>query len=216
MTLDFEALEENGFCLTSSIYENDVIGLVQQLGSIRVDARSPEPIRAIRPQTAQTAKSNTLSSRYGTGCFPFHTDTAHWEQPARYLLLFCVSPGRGMRPTFLQDSRLWQLDDAEENLACRALWAVGHRRPRLATIATRSSGRLTIRYDMDCMRPMTAEAYQLKELLEGRIGIQPSIRIDWKAGSLLTIDNYRMVHARGDAVQPDPDRLLKRILVGGD
>ncbi|WP_186291574.1 TauD/TfdA family dioxygenase [Nitrospirillum viridazoti] len=63
---------------------------------------------------------------------------------------------------------------------------------------------------------MTAEAYQLKELLEGRIGIQPSIRIDWKAGSLLTIDNYRMVHARGDAVQPDPDRLLKRILVGGD
>jgi L-asparagine oxygenase len=214
MTLDFGVLERDGFCLASGISGRDVFDLIQHLGPIKVDPRSPEPVRDIRPQAAHLAKSNTLSSRYGTGGFPFHTDTAHWEHPARYLVLFCVSPGEGMRPTLLQDSRTWRFDDAEEELACQALWAVGHRRPRLSSIAVRSNDRLVIRYDIDCMRPMTADARRLKALLESRIYARPRKRIDWHAGSLLAIDNHRMMHARGEAERPDPNRILKRILIG--
>jgi L-asparagine oxygenase len=215
MTLDFGTLERDGFCVASGISGREVLDFVQHhLGPIRVDPRNPEPVRDIRPQTAHVAKSNTLSSRYGVGSFPFHTDTAHWEHPARYLVLFCVSPGEGGRPTLLQDSRSWRFDDAEEDLACQALWAIGHRRPRLSSIAVCSRGQLAIRYDMDCMRPMTADARKSKTLLESRIYARPCERIDWQAGKLLAIDNHRMVHARGEAEQPDPNRVLKRILIG--
>jgi L-asparagine oxygenase len=188
MTLDFGALERDGFCVANGISEGKVLDFVQHLGPIKVDPRNPEPVRDIRPQTAHVAKSNTLSSRYGVGSFPFHTDTAHWEHPTRCLVLFCVSPGEGGRPTLLLDSHKWRFDDAEEDLACQALWAIGHRRPRLSSIAVRSKGQLAIRYDMDCMRPMTADARKSKALLESRI------------------------YAKAE--HPDPNRVPKRILIG--
>lgn len=214
MTLDFSALDRDGFCTALGVRDIDLLRLIEPLGRVRVDPRNPEPVRDIQPQQADAAKPNTLSSRYGTGGFPFHTDTAHWDRPARYLLLYCVSPGDGMRPTRLQDSRAWQLTDQEMDLACRALWAVGHRRVRLAHLAVRVRGRLLVRYDMDCMRPMTSEASELKALLQHRIETTVETSNIWEPGSLLVIDNHRMVHARGVAPKPDANRLLKRILIG--
>jgi alpha-ketoglutarate-dependent taurine dioxygenase len=67
---------------------------------------------------------------------------------------------------------------------------------------------------MDCMRPMTADTRKLKALLENRINERPQKKIDWQAGGLLVIDNHRIVHARGEAERPDPNRILKRILIG--
>jgi L-asparagine oxygenase len=192
-----------------------LIYIVQQLGPIRVDPRSPYPVRDIRPQPVQSAKINTLSSRYGTDAFPFHTDTAHWEQPARYLALYCVDPGEGKRPTLLQDSRAWEFDDLEEDLACGALWKTGHVRPRLCMIAERTEGCLAVRYDKDCMRPMTAKARHLEAIIEVRISQSAQTQIDWKPECLLIIDNRRMLHARASSTQIDKNRVLKRILIGG-
>lgn len=215
-TLDLEALDRDGFCLAQGVQETDLLGVVEPLGRIRFDPRSPEPVRTIQPQQAGAAKTNTLSSRYGTGGFPFHTDTAHWKRPARYLLLYCVAPGEGMRPTRLQDSRAWQLTEEETDLACFLLWAFGHRHVRLGHLAVRSADRLAVRYDMDCMRPMTAEAGELKAILQHRIETTAETRIDWATGTLLAIDNHRIVHARGEAQRPDANRVLKRVLIGGD
>jgi len=215
MTLDTNELEHAGYSFTHGVYQKDLIEIVQQLGPIRVDRRSPEPVREIRPQPICSANPNTLSSRYGTGVFPFHTDTAHWDQPARYLVLYCVEPGEGRRPTLVQDSRVWQLNEAEKDLACRALWKTGHVRPRLCMLAERTANCLTIRYDKDCMRPMTAEARELEPLIEFRINQADRKEIDWDAGDLLVIDNQRMLHARGKSNGMDTNRMLKRILVGG-
>jgi L-asparagine oxygenase len=173
MSLDMSGLERQGYSFARSVRETDLIDIVQQLGDIRVDPRSPAPVRDIRPQPLRSAKENTLSSRYGTDAFPFHTDAAHWDHPARYLALYCVDPGDGRRPTLLQDSLAWQLDDAENDLACRALWKTGHVRPRLCMLAERTKGHLAIRYDKDCMCPMTAEARTLEALIEVWISRSP-------------------------------------------
>lgn len=199
MSLNARDLKRDGYSITRGVCQTDLVHLVhlvQQLGSLRVDPRSPEPVRDIRPQPVQTAKENTLSSRYGTDAFPFHTDTAHWDQPARYLALYCVDPGEGKRPTLLQDSRLWDLDEADEDLARRALWKTGHLRPRLCMLAERTEGELAIRYDLDCMRPMTREARELEALIDTRIKGTTQTQIYWESESLLIIDNRRMVHAR--------------------
>lgn len=215
MSLDARGLERVGYSFVRGVRDTDLIHAVQQLGTLRVDPRSPEPVREIRPQAVQFAKENTLSSRYGTDAFPFHTDTAHWDRPARYLALYCVDPGEGKRPTLIQDSRLWRLDEVERDLACRALWKTGHLRPRLCMLAECTEGELAIRYDMDCMRPMTREARELEALIEDRISRSGQTQIDWQPDSLLIIDNRRMVHARGKSYRPDTSRVLKRMLVGG-
>lgn len=215
VTIEINKIERLGYSFTQGVSEVDLIDIVQQLGSIRVDPRSPEPVRDIQPQVAHSANKNTLSSRYGTNAFPFHTDTAHWDQPARYLVLYCVDPGEGKRSTLLQDSRSWQLNDNEWELACRALWKTAHVRPRLCMLASCSEGRLTIRYDMDCMRPMTTEARELGALIELQIKQGDQTQINWEPECLLVIDNRRMVHARGKANRVDENRMLKRILIGG-
>jgi L-asparagine oxygenase len=92
MSLDNGALERDGYSFEHGVCQADLMDTVQQLGGIRVDRRSPDPVRDIRTQPIHSAKENTLSSRYGTDAFPFHTDTAHWDQPARYLALYCVDP----------------------------------------------------------------------------------------------------------------------------
>ncbi|WP_426411501.1 TauD/TfdA family dioxygenase [Bradyrhizobium ganzhouense] len=215
MSIDVSQLEANGFIFARGVQETDLLDFVQALGNLRVDPRSPIPVRDIRPQPPNAAKANTLSSRYGTDAFPFHTDTAHWDQPARYLVLFCVDPGEGQRETLLQDSRAWQLEDDEVELACRALWKTGHVRPRLCMLAQRSADGIAVRYDRDCMRPMTREARELEALVEQRIDGSEKTRVSWEPECLLIIDNRRMVHARGPSKRPDANRVLKRILIGG-
>ena len=215
MSVDIEALERQGYSFTRGACETDLIDIVRPLGKVRVDPRSPEPVRDISPQPIGTAKENTLSSRYGTDAFPFHTDTAHWDCPARYLVLYCVNPGEGRRPTLLQDSRAWQLNNFGDDLACRALWKTGHLRPKLCTLAAREGNGLAVRYDKECMRPMTGEARRLEALIGTRISGTQKIEISWEPQCLLVIDNQRMVHARGRSIKVDTNRLLKRILIGG-
>lgn len=210
-------LESEGFSLTHRVCENDLLDILKPLGNVRVDPRSPEAVRVIRPQPFSSAKENTLSSRYGTAAFPFHTDTAHWAHPAQYLVLFCVNPGEGQRPTLIQDSRNWPLGPAEYELACKALWRTGHLQPKLCTLAEpTSSSTMAVRYDRDCMRPMTAEARRLEGLLDVWISCASTVEITWEPQSLLVLNNRRMVHARGISKRTDTNRLHKRILIGGD
>lgn len=216
MPVNVRDLERRGFSFSQSVRQADLLDIVQRLGDVRVDPRSPEPVRDIRPQPVGSAKKNTLSSRYGTNAFPFHTDTAHWDRPARYLVLYCVDPGEGRRPTLLQDSRVWHPNFDETDLACRALWKTGHVKPRLCMLAELANDGLAIRYDRDCMRPMTAEARELQALVENWIHRSETTQIFWEAECLLVIDNHRMVHARGKSERPDTNRVLKRILIGGE
>jgi L-asparagine oxygenase len=211
---NLDQLQGDGYSFTRKISQPRLAELIQHLGPIRVDPRNPDQIRDIRPQATEEANSNTLSSRYGTEEFPFHTDCAHWHKPARYLVLYCVCPGSGDRPTLLKDSHTWKLNDAEEDLTCRALWRTGHVRPQICTVANRTDGRLAVRYDRDCMRPMTAEARELSSLLELRLERSPVRQIEWEPECLLVVDNHRLVHARGKSNKADGDRWLKRILLG--
>lgn len=215
MSFDVSQLEANGFIFARGVHEAGLLDAVRPFGTVRMDPRSPLPVRDIRPQPPNSAKVNTLSSRYGTDAFPFHTDTAHWDKPARYLALFCVDPGEGQRATLLQDSRAWRLEEDEIELACRALWKTGHVKPRLCMLAQRSADGIAVRYDKDCMRPMTREARELEALVEQRINHSEKTHISWEPECLLIIDNQRMVHARGKSARADESRVLKRILIGG-
>src|SRR4051812_7783605 len=57
------------------------------------------------PTEANVAKPCSLSKIHDIGEFPLHNDTAHWLTPCRYVMLECISPGRGGRPTLLMDTR---------------------------------------------------------------------------------------------------------------
>jgi L-asparagine oxygenase len=207
-------LRQTGYFLTEGVATCQLTDFLALLGPIVVDPRSPELMRDIRPQSFDGANPNTLSSRYGTAGFPFHTDAAHWIEPPRFLILYCLQPGSGSRPTHLQDSLKWDLSEEDTLATTREVWKSGHLNPHLCTIRFRDDDRYALRFDEACMRPMTARAARLGTRLSNHIKKAAVVDVRWSAGMLLVVDNRRMLHARGNSLGPDPDRLIRRILVG--
>ncbi len=114
-------VDDTGFFVADRVSPDELPGIAATLGEVRMDPRSLEPIRNICPQLRAEAKPNTLSSRYGMGPFPFHTDVAHWLLSARFVILYCQQPGSGARPTLLLDSWSWDLSEAQRRALTREI-----------------------------------------------------------------------------------------------
>ena len=78
------ALDADAFAdvLLGKVTDENPVHLAEGFGRIAVEPRDPRPVRDISPNSEADTRQNTLSSRYGFGAFPFHTDTAYWRQPA--------------------------------------------------------------------------------------------------------------------------------------
>jgi L-asparagine oxygenase len=206
-------LGERGFHHSSCLEAGDLLDLCAQLGRPRGDQRDPRIIRTLSPQEPVDAPANTLSSRYGLGAFPFHTEVAYWRRPARYVVLTCIDPGTGCRPTLLCDGGSWQLTSAERRSLAEGVWKVSCTRPFLCSILSGDDGHGRIRFDADCMIPMTREARLAQGIVAERLEGSGRVEINWVAHDLLVIDNRRILHARGAAQARDVSRTLQRVLV---
>jgi L-asparagine oxygenase len=209
-----QQIAEQGYAVVMARNESAVLEIATKLGIPLEEAREPGHYRVISPTPREISRPNTLSSRYGTGRFPFHTDTAYWLVPPRYLLLHCKNPGSGGRPTLLIDSSKWRLNRNERSALLRGIWIVGDKRPFLATILARTSTGMRIRYDRDCMRPAASSGELAAALITRKVRSSRPSKVTWSRGMLLILDNHRMLHARGAANASDLDRQLARVLVG--
>ncbi len=210
-----KTLKETGYVVVRAMSEPAVLAVARQLGTPVADVRDDSLYRLISPTDKEIARTNTLSSRYGTGAFPFHTDAAYWRVPADFLLLHCVQPGSGSRPTLLIDFFGWRLKRDELLHLTRGLWIAGDKRAFLCTAVTRAEEGARVRYDADCMRPTTATGQAASQLMLKGIRKSKPASVTWRRGMLLILDNRRILHARGKPTAPDGDRQLGRVLVGG-
>jgi alpha-ketoglutarate-dependent taurine dioxygenase len=58
------------------------------------------------------------------------------------------------------------------------------------------------------------EAKCINDKIVRKIEASSPVEITWKKGQILIVNNHRVLHARGRSNVADPDRLLKRVLVG--
>lgn len=204
-----------GFHYSRNVDSTRLLQIAKVLGKPAGELRSSAIVRKITPQPLHLAKPNTLSSRFGEGEFPFHTDTAYWEVPAKYVLLHCESPGSGARPTILIDIKSWDLTTDEKSNLCSEVWQTINGKVFLCTVMSHSPHDRILRFDEACMRPVTRRAFLGHDLIRAKIGASRKTTIRWGKGDLLVIDNHRLLHARGAANKTDRDRILNKILVVG-
>ncbi len=208
------SLDQNGYCLIRDVDAGELLDFAVALGRPWPDPRDRVLVKDIRPQPKGVANANTLSSRYGMGAFPVHTEAAYLRKPPRFLLLYCVEPGCGGRTTVMLDaaaisSRLpngwrsgtWVSKAGRRPFLCDALW---HRAPN----------QIGIRYDRECLFPSGRTAIAEERILRSFIEASNPVTIDWIPRQLLVIDNHRTLHGRGASTGDDRDRWLKRVLVG--
>jgi len=207
----FDQLSAQGFAILRDRTRRDILDVGTGIGNPIPEPRDGVLIKELQPRDSDSALRNTLSARYGTGAFPFHTEAAYWLCPPNYWVLFCENPSSGKRPTLLVDGSELALG-ADSTLFKHVPWLVYRTyRPFYASVLETSSGEIRVRLDEQCMRPTykTDLAERFKVFSDAA---KRSV-IDWTGGDLVIIDNWRMLHGRGPAIAADSDRLLLKLLV---
>jgi len=218
LALDRDALQSRGWAncsltLGSTIELNEqVLRLARQLGEPVATRVGGEVLQKLCPTRARMAKPRSLSWKYGVGEFPFHTDTAHWLMPCRYIVLACLAPGEGRRPTYLLDTMELPITDGDRVLLCSSPIRVANgRNSFFSTIL--SSSRPFTRYDPGCMTPVMTDGVRAMNVFSKTRWTEYVEEIQWMPGKATVIDNWRVLHGRGASDCPDTDRTLLRVSI---
>jgi L-asparagine oxygenase len=210
-----DEIERNGYWLGRAPSTASLTATAAALGE-PVSVRSGSDIvHDLRPLAPEHAPKKSLSAVHGEGAFPFHTDGAHHRTPPRWVVMRCVAPGNGDRPTLLLDATQLKLTTAEWRLLERSVWWVssGGRSFPVSIVQSNDFGR-TFRYDAGCMKPAARGFQESRRVLEEAIGDTSSTAIAWDANDLLIFDNWRMLHSRAAGQSDDRGvRHLQRVLV---
>ncbi|MFB7169852.1 hypothetical protein ACFCYM_03330 [Streptomyces sp. NPDC056254] len=180
----------------------------RRLGWAEVANRQGEPsVTTLRAVDPSDAHPNSLSSRYGKGEQPLHTDGAHLQKPPDFIVL--ASDVTNNTPTLISESGRGPFRAAMPPYVQHGVFLVQNGKNSFYSTAY-SGGR--IRYDPGCMTPCDARAKQAVKFFAER----EVLEFTWyHAGMFLLMDNRRILHARGSAVG-DPQRVLQRVSFHGE
>lgn len=207
-------LERKGFALVDWPEDGPLDSLAVQLGKPVPSAPGRSLVDVLVPQPGGASLPGTLSSLHGVGSFPFHTETAHWRTPVDWVILRCVNPGAGNRPTLLIDGLSLHFRNNEIRQLTRSLMIVRNgSRSFLAPLVMSENTQLLFRHDPGCMRPSSKGDQHLKEVFERRLMNANPTEIAWKSGQCVIFDNRRMLHSRAESSTADFDRCLERIYI---
>lgn len=191
-------------------FANELVAVSRRLG-VPVGTRSRFGlVDRLSPTMAAVASKRSLSRRWGIGEFPFHCDTAHWTVPCRYIVLGCFSSGSGARPTELLDTFDLALGRPEIDLLRHTPFrVVNGRKSFFDSIMSRS--RSFVRLDPGCMEVICSDGEVALSMFEKTRLKTLTEEIHWTKGRVLILDNWRILHGRGESSMDDSDRVLHRV-----
>lgn len=171
---------------------SSILDIAATLGTPVPSRPGQNIVDTLVPTDAETAHPRSLSATYGRNALPFHTDSANWPTPCRYVLLSC--PLDRQHPTLLLP---WSsvINAAEKAELASAVFFVRSGRGSFYTTAF-DAAKGFLRFDPGCMRAATPSSVRIAEEFLSRIEkAKPHVHA-WASGDLLIIDNWRILHAR--------------------
>lgn len=208
-----KALRRDGIAeIDLGVFPNqDLLGIASYFGVVVPGARG-EKIQLLPARDRGTGPIGSFSYKMGYSAFPWHTDTAYWDLPARYLLL--TSSAASSCATLYQSFDVVRAAIPDfDYLISRAVFLLdvpGQKR-YLSPCFRNNVGTSAIRLDFHIFKPMNDEAARALEEIRTFLSINYK-RFLWTGSNVLVIDNWRFIHAREDASE-DKTRVLKRIYI---
>lgn len=206
-------LQSKGWTLVEGVSSAaDLLELGNSIGR-PVPAPNGEIIKEIRPLEISAARKGTQSSMYGTGPFPFHTDTAFLPLPVRFVILrVCGDVRRPTTVTAFEDL----LSDGGPKVSGfvnRAVWVVRAGAKAIYCSSSFRSGNSTgMRYDADVMTPANLAAQEVDSVLRPLVKSKGE-PIRWTGTLAAIICNWTCLHGRGPAPPEEGERILQRLYV---
>jgi Taurine catabolism dioxygenase TauD, TfdA family len=123
-------------------------------------------------------------------------------------VLGCQSTGAVRSPTLLLDTLELRLSGPERELAYSAVFCVRNGR-RSFYASMLGAARPFLRVDPGCMEPIGEDGVEAMKLFSyEREGTSP-VAFDWAASGVLIIDNWRVLHGRGNDAEADIGRYVR-------
>lgn len=195
--------------ISAEAFKLGLLTLASYLGTPKA-TRSRDLIDTLTPRLAEDAHPHSLSRITSTGQQPWHMDMAHRTEPARYLVMGMHQSTTATASTELLDaSMLIPGACTEEALSEPFLLRTGAK-SFYATVTAK--GQPFVRFDPGCMQGATTRAKTLMQKLLDQ-DLAPTHTHHWEPGSMLIIDNWRMLHRRAAATSTN--RTLYRVSVMG-
>lgn len=207
-----DVVEQHGCTLLYLDARRDFERLARCLGTPRSSRGGGDVFERLQIVSRDEARPHSLSAAHGDGAFPFHTDTAHWPVPARYLLL--RSETTSSRQTHVVDIGGVIENSASSALLARGVFSVRNGRRSFLAPAWEPLNRC-VRFDQGCMLAANRPAREAIAVLTSLVAVAPVISVDWTEGRTLLVDNWRCMHARGVASsseRQEPRRLLRALV----
>lgn len=161
----------------------------------------------VKPKSA--SRPGTLSAKYGTSGFPFHTDFAFSAIPPRFILLSNETSDWSERTTLI--TPIERLEPSSRSLVRNSTWRL-LRSPRsyLVSGCFTQGGQVIWRWDCDFLEPANEAAEEASRLVpRGLVSLAEAV--DWQPRSAVLIDNWACTHARDDVETClDETRVLTR------
>lgn len=195
---------------TSPQSNQELLDLALHLGRVIPGARN-EMVQSLPAREKGEGPVGSFSHTVGYEPFPWHTDTAYWDVPTRYLLLY--SPVASPCATTYQSFEVIKAHIPDfDYLMDRAVFLLdvpGRKR----YLSPRINGNDTKGYKLDfhIYRPVNDEASFLRALISEFLS-KNYMRHVWTGKEVVILDNWKYIHAREDA-HIDQSRILKRIYI---
>lgn len=185
---------------------------VQSLGRPLTSRHQTYGFEMLTPTSLEQAEPASQSCVYGLSKFPLHTDCAHMPLPPRLLIMYCVEDTQ-IRPTTLLPWHvcLSSLAKSRKNFVSDATFVVKNGKNSYYTSIFWDDFS-NVKLDFNCIFPATKSAVQLKKTLLETFSTIDKIEVIWRPGRILILDNWRVLHGRGDASQSGNRTLIRALL----
>jgi hypothetical protein len=203
------ALAEQGYATWRAIPARSIVqamhGVASHLGGEPLAGRGGKTFERLKVLAPSEAPARSLSRLSGVHAQPWHVDGSHLTTPPRYIILGCEAvAAEGAPPT-----QLLRIKDSAISGPASRLETFAVRNGRASFYATVAGvNRPWIRFDPGCMVPKTTRGQALLDGMES-VPVEPMVSVEWEAGKLLIIDNWAMLHRRGDGRQYFERSLLR-------
>lgn len=211
--------QDNGWHIGTARSFGQIVASAARAGLISVPNYASGPTAAtLRPNSGETARPGSLSSKTGKGAQPMHTDGAHLRRVPAYVLLWSDSVNatatRLWRPTVGPKQTVQGIfvvsSGNDRFLAPAARAIVTVKAPAGARLPLWQDVLSGLRFDPTCMTPADDDARLLAEHLTSPPDCE--VRdVNWsQPNQYLLIDNRRVLHGRAAVEDGDDARELLR------
>lgn len=195
--LYLDELKTEGIATVENICsQNQLIRLAKSIGRIKAHPNG-EDISILRSSNGKNAKTGTFSNIYGLSAFPFHTDTAFWQIPARYIVMGMLKTS----PTTTNFISISEIDkfipDQLLRRARKSIYLIKtFESCKYTSPVFSSNGIQGFRFDPNIMAPVNNHAKIFHtDFIMALKKVRPD-KIEWSGEKAVIFDNWKYLHSR--------------------